>query len=380
MRFIYKIGMVVASLSLTGCTLGNWNSISREFDTQGGDSQLIDVKQRSILVGARYELGADGKQHLVPGSIVCAEPSPDTLSVYGASVAAEGQNPEGVSGSLSGSTTENGVAFGLRTQSIQLLRDAYYRACEAYLSGAVDKETYETLIRRLNNQAIAYLAIEQITGSVSSARPTVDTEAFRALSDLQVEKTQRLQTLVAQKQVLVDKKAALPAPPSTPAAEYTAAQTSIDNKQLEIANAERELGQIEDQILETVEALSTESNRGPALVGAVAAAKEIALSITDADFSGQMCFERFKYKAQAVSGQDSADAKLDAFCKRILEAHAKSYETAAHTMEALQTQLRVLCSTNANYQRNKSTCDDLIAFFLKNPAPENQGQIFQNKM
>ena len=158
----------LASLIISGCG-ANWNSIHREFNLSDGtfgkpESQLIDVKQRSILV---YD--KEGQ------TIVCAEPSPDALSVYASAVAAEVEQKSGASASITGSSTESGTAFGLRTQSIQLMRDSYYRACEAYVSDAITKETYDTLIRRLNNQAIAYLAIEQITSSAAKAEQQVIT-------------------------------------------------------------------------------------------------------------------------------------------------------------------------------------------------------------
>jgi len=151
---------------LSGCTLGNFNSIHREFDLDEHQSQWVDVKQRAIFVSK------DGYNISPSGTIICAEPSPDALAVYGASVAAEGGNPAGVSVNLQGGTQESGAAFGLRTQSIQLLRDNYYRLCEAYMSGAIGPWAYHMMLRRLETNTIAYLAIEQLTDALAKSMPT----------------------------------------------------------------------------------------------------------------------------------------------------------------------------------------------------------------
>jgi hypothetical protein len=64
-------------------------------------------------------------------------------------------------------TAENSAFVGLRTQSIQLLRDQFFRACEAYLNRAASAGEYNFLIRRYQKQTAALLAIEQLTSTVS---------------------------------------------------------------------------------------------------------------------------------------------------------------------------------------------------------------------
>jgi hypothetical protein len=172
MRAIFSTVFLAAStLLLAGCgTLGNWNSIHREFDInqpQGPNdvqSQWVDVKQRGIF------LAKDQSGRSPSGSILCAEPSPDALSVYGATVAAEGQSPSGINIGLQSGTQEAGGAFGLRTQSIQLLRDNYYRLCEAYVSGTIGPLAYHVMLQRLQANTIGYLAIEQLTDALGKTQ------------------------------------------------------------------------------------------------------------------------------------------------------------------------------------------------------------------
>ncbi|MGH8603978.1 MAG: hypothetical protein ACREXR_14780, partial [Gammaproteobacteria bacterium] len=74
--------------------------------------------------------------------------------------------PETLALKLAGSLSESGSNIGLRTQTIQLLRDSMYRLCEAYLSGVIGAEEYRRLLLRYQNSTIALLAVEQLTGAV----------------------------------------------------------------------------------------------------------------------------------------------------------------------------------------------------------------------
>jgi hypothetical protein len=149
-------------ITLSGCTLAELTSINRSFDIEKNTSKLIDVKQRTVLV-------SNHRGSTKP--IVCAEPSPDALTILSASLSGQVQLRSGDSGSLAAALAEAGGSIGLRTQSIQLLRDGFYRLCESYLSGAIDREEYDLLQRRYQANMIALLAIEQLTGAVRA--PTV---------------------------------------------------------------------------------------------------------------------------------------------------------------------------------------------------------------
>lgn len=153
--------LVVCSIALlSGCA--NFSSIHRTLDTTEGKGVLIDVKQRAILASTKTS-SETGK---APYTVVCAEPSPDALSAYAFDLAAAGKLSSGRALDIAFGSAESAAYIGLRTQSIQLLRDQFFRACEAYMNQAISSEEYNLLIRRYQKQTAALLAIEQLTGAL----------------------------------------------------------------------------------------------------------------------------------------------------------------------------------------------------------------------
>ncbi|MDD5716240.1 MAG: hypothetical protein PHW64_00425 [Sulfuricurvum sp.] len=165
---------------LSGCA--NLNSIARDFNINEGQGKLIDAKQRAIIVHQRPETNQ---------TVVCAEPSPDALSAYAMQLALEGNIPNNVAGKIATSLQEGTSFTGLRTQSIQLLRDGMFRNCEAYANGAIDKDEYATESRRYQRNMIALLAIEQLTGAIRVPPIAITTEGNvelgKSLNDLQMQ-------------------------------------------------------------------------------------------------------------------------------------------------------------------------------------------------
>ena len=87
----------------------------------------MDAKQRMLIVN---KVGDQRR--------MCAEPSPDALSALGASLGGSLLSNSGATAQLAAALGESSSSIGLRTTSIQLMRDAMYRACEAYVSGGID--------------------------------------------------------------------------------------------------------------------------------------------------------------------------------------------------------------------------------------------------
>lgn len=115
-------------------------------------SAFIDIKQRAILTGQTSN-----------GLVMCAEPSPDALSSLSSELATDLKYKELLQATLSLSQQEAASFVGLRTQTIQLLRDGMYRLCESYLAGALTKADYAWLMRRYQKYMVALLTIEQLT-------------------------------------------------------------------------------------------------------------------------------------------------------------------------------------------------------------------------
>lgn len=163
--------VVAACFALSGC--GNLYSVFHTFDANNDTSISIDVKQRVVLSAAQTDstktTRADGTviESHAKRTIVCAEPSPDALSVLASSASASAQT--GLSKAIEATLaqSETGAFVGLRTQTIQLLRDGMYRLCEGYMSGALDRSDFHRLQRRYQQLMMGLLAIEQLTGAVA---------------------------------------------------------------------------------------------------------------------------------------------------------------------------------------------------------------------
>lgn len=157
------------------------------FNVNKQESKLVSAKERAIIVVQKQGKKTNDANH----TIVCAEPSPDALSSYAMQLAAEGKIPEGTALKLAGSFQEGTAFIGLRTQSIQLLRDAMYRNCEAYANGAIDEAEYAIASRRHQRNMVALLAIEQLTGAIRVPPITITTEGAaevaKSMSQMQTE-------------------------------------------------------------------------------------------------------------------------------------------------------------------------------------------------
>jgi hypothetical protein len=154
-RFGAGFTTFAAATTLCGCAEFTHLTRTRQLGTEGtgGRNQafFIDAKQRVVFQR---------------GGIVCAEPSPDALSALAASQGLSVATPSGTSVGQSLSIAEAAGAIGLRTQSIQLMRDHMYRVCEGYLSGAISGLTFQLLHRRFQTTMVGILAIEQLTSAV----------------------------------------------------------------------------------------------------------------------------------------------------------------------------------------------------------------------
>ena len=181
MRALFILSLTIF---LGSCSPAEWNSINRQFNPTDGDSRLIDAKQRAIIAVTRDVINANGKQvegmdgKPVTVLAVCAEPSPDALQATATALAGEGSGDAlRAVLNLSGFSSESAASIGLRTQTIQLLRDAYFRLCEAYLNDGIDSIAYDVLQRRFQNQIVALLAVEQLTGVVKADQVSLNTSA-----------------------------------------------------------------------------------------------------------------------------------------------------------------------------------------------------------
>ncbi len=164
--------LATLSLMLAAC---DGSTIYKKSDLGGVHTLSIDAKQRLVLVGTRTE--EDGTKTRV----VCAEPSPDALVAQAAVLSANGNNkgPEGqpsAGGNVGVGLQESASSIGLRTQSIQILRDGYYRLCETYMNGAITAGEYRRMTLNLDTFINVALAIDGLGNAKSAPAVAIGTE------------------------------------------------------------------------------------------------------------------------------------------------------------------------------------------------------------
>jgi hypothetical protein len=172
---IYAIAMVGLSTVLTACDGG---TIYRKGTLGSFQTLSVDARQRLVITGTRK---SDGVR------VVCAEPSPDALVAQAAVLSARG-NFTGQTGapSAGGSAVvgiqESAASIGLRTQSIQVLRDGYYRLCETYLNDAIDKRQYLAVIKNVDTFIAVSLAIDGMSNPKAAQNVAISTGPITAES------------------------------------------------------------------------------------------------------------------------------------------------------------------------------------------------------
>lgn len=167
----FYASIACVSTLVSGCAQLTTYNHSRIVKPNVVEQTFIDAKQRVIVTvpGAN----PDGSAFIR----FCAEPSPDALSALAAAGNGGLTAAEKASLQAAFSFSETASNIGLRTQSIQLMRDAMYRICEGVASGVLTSGQFETLHRRFQNSMVAILAIEQLTGVVKPAGAQLSTSS-----------------------------------------------------------------------------------------------------------------------------------------------------------------------------------------------------------
>lgn len=162
---------VVLAAAATGCS----GEIHRVSTLSPGQVLSIDARQRLVLVGER-----NGQ------TIYCAEPSPDAIVARASYAAAQANatTPQGTNagGGVGVATNEAVGSIGLRTQTIQLLRDGYYRVCEAYLNGAIDDKEYKDILDVIDIFMLALVSLESLSGTVAAPAIAIGTNGRLTLN------------------------------------------------------------------------------------------------------------------------------------------------------------------------------------------------------
>jgi hypothetical protein len=294
------------ALMAGGCTtVGNLTSIYRTPDLDSGRSVVLDAEQWAVL-------------NHDDGDVVCAMPSPDALAAAAASGSLSVDNGAGVSGGAAGALGESAASIGLRTQSIQLLRDALYRMCEAYANEGMDGYEYGIMMRRFQSSMVAILAIEQLTGAVVAPPAAVSATGEATV----------MESLMRERRAIVEEISEL---------EVRIEEEEDENEKKRLQDRLNVLKEDNEHYINAIGAVTRGdfaaaelmvggvSNRGNGLSGndlaAVATAVEsitLAAMGTQDGFHEEMCFEM----GRSVTGrQEIADGPFLDYCARLATAN-----------------------------------------------------------
>ncbi len=181
--------MSAAAAVIAALIVGSCNSTFFDtFEVESGKSRVLLADQRVLITKTIVETipgtppGTPQEKRTV--RIVCAEPSPDAVTVFGASLAASGGVSSSEQGHLSGGYQEAAASIGLRTAAITLIRDIGYRACEARMNGAFGAKDYQKILAGMPAVVLGVFAIDGLTQMraapavvVNAAMPTTTAAA-----------------------------------------------------------------------------------------------------------------------------------------------------------------------------------------------------------
>lgn len=136
-------------------TLWSVDDGSREFRIKDGSSISLDASQRAILVSTNG--GPTGDRQ-----VVCVEPSPDALINMTENLVTDSKLGEATSQEIGMLIQKMSQDIGVRTTTIQLLRDTTFRACEAYLNGVINEFEYSLIVNHFDRVMIMLLSLENL--------------------------------------------------------------------------------------------------------------------------------------------------------------------------------------------------------------------------
>lgn len=159
----------VSSLLLASCA--NFNTIGR--------STVLPKESVAVHLDAPQRIAYSNSL-----GQLCAEPSPDALQAYAASLGGSFSAPTKEAASVAAALSGSAASIGLRTQSITLMRDTLYRICEAFYNKAINELDVIQMLQRSQDLTLGILAIEQLTGAIVARQALLAPTAGNTPQDL----------------------------------------------------------------------------------------------------------------------------------------------------------------------------------------------------
>lgn len=325
MKYVFSLLGVIA---LGGCA--NPQSIYRPIELGSATTAqavTTDIKQRVIISSPRARVFEKRNsshstgviEEMVNGKytdvVFCPEPLPEALSAYGSSTGISANRGATAAGQIAIGSAEAAGFVGLRTQSIQLLREDKFSICLAYLNNGITTGEYYDLQRRNQIFTLGILAIEQLTGTVKADQVALGTgagagggsdstekeaenldkakkELNEAITSLDKQRA-ALDTARSQVPTLINRVAAADKklralPSNADEATKTEAQSSVDSAMTELATKRKEVEGMEIDLASLQRSVSNANSN----VASAQTSLNLALSRVRATASGEAAFNR----------------------------------------------------------------------------------------
>lgn len=105
------------------------------------NTRVLEADKRVVVYSERASSDTPDARKI---QVMCSEPSPDALKTLAGSLSVEKQNVA----ALAAAYSEAGANIGLRTQSIQLLRDQLFAICQGYANEGISGPAYQMMLTR----------------------------------------------------------------------------------------------------------------------------------------------------------------------------------------------------------------------------------------
>ena len=170
-HLVRYVTTTAAVFGIAALVAGCGSTIHTKDDVAGVHTLSLDAKQRVIFVANRQ--AGDHER------VMCTEPMPDALVARAAVLAGSGgfQQPSGPSGSagVAGGSSESAASIGYRDQTVQMLRDGYYRLCEAYMNGALTTQQYQDMILNADTFMVVISALQTLGNNPTAPAVAIST-------------------------------------------------------------------------------------------------------------------------------------------------------------------------------------------------------------
>ena len=154
------------------------DSVSDDVLVMNAQRRLIFFSDKGVMhdrpVYGSKEKGSGHKQgqDQYRAKVICAEPSPDVVSQLALSGGLNALTQPGNSTEANLAIAAASLRLSNRTQTIQLLRDGLYRACEAYFNGVLGEAEYKNIIMGYDELLITLVALEGLSSIGENVRTT----------------------------------------------------------------------------------------------------------------------------------------------------------------------------------------------------------------